>query len=659
MDKEVLYVSLKGSDSFSGRYPERKGNDGPFLTLQRALDEILNIKKKNKGILKRQILILIRGGTYFLNSPIEIKPLHSGTPNFPVVIMAYNGEKVKLSAGEKLKNFKEEKIDGKKLLTCKMENKIRNLWLNGKRVYRARFPRNGYLKVAGICKEDEKNEWNEGVYRFKFNKGDIKRWNSFKNGEIILLAKWVDSRLPILSINEEKRIVEFSKRTAHKPIKNDLYYIENIFELINRNQWYFDYENGTLYFYPEEGTRKFNFIAPKFENVLKVVGCPEENKYVEYIHFHNISFSHTEWYIPEKSLRGKDVGGFMQASIEVPGAIYCEGMKNCKFEDCEINDIGTYGIELGKGCQNNKIIKCKIHDIGAGGIKIGENIIRDEENLQTFGNEIDGCIIKNGGQIFHDSVGIWIGQSYGNKVLNNEICDFYYTGISIGWTWGYGKSLANNNIVRFNYIHNIGKKKNGDGPILSDMGAIYTLGIQEGTLISNNLLCDIYGYWYGGWGIYLDEGSSFIVAENNLVYNTTHGGFHQHYGKENIIRNNIFAFGKEQQIQISKPEPHKRLIFQHNIVVGDTEKWIEGGLDFNFLFDKNLYWNRKNKKIKFIDTGGNKYTWEEWVEKGMDKNSVIADPLFYNVEKLDFRMKKNSPAFKLGFRRFLLPKKKL
>ena len=41
--------------------------------------------------------------------------------------------------------------------------------------------------------------------------------------------------------------------------------------------------------------------------------------------------------------------------------------------------------------------------------------------------------------------------------------------------------------------------------------------------------------------------------------------------------------------------------------------------------------------------------WESWQSVGWDKNSVIADPLFENWEKDDYRLKKDSPAFKLGF----------
>jgi len=239
-----------------------------------------------------------------------------------------------------------------------------------------------------------------------------------------------------------------------------------------------------------------------------------------------------------------------------------------------------------------------------------------------------------------------VGQSPNNRFTHNHIHDFYYSGFSIGWTWGYGKALATGNLVEFNHVHHIGVRSDGDGPILSDMGGIYTLGNQTGTIIRNNLWHDIAGLRYGGWGIYFDEGTTGILAENNVVYRTTHGGFHQHYGKDNIVRNNIFAFARDHQIQATRPEPHTRFTFEGNIVYWREGQTMAGNFsDFHFVFDRNLYWREGGGDIKF----GN-LTLEQWREKGMDKNSQIADPLFADVRQDDFTLKPDSPALKMGFK---------
>ena len=83
------------------------------------------------------------------------------------------------------------------------------------------------------------------------------------------------------------------------------------------------------------------------------------------------------------------------------------------------------------------------------------------------------------------------------------------------------------------------------------------------------------------------------MAENNLVYNTTHGGFHQHYGRENTIRNNIFALGRDAQIQ-RRARAAPRFTFQGNIVYyrsGELLSYVwSGGID-RITLDHNLYWN--------------------------------------------------------------------
>jgi hypothetical protein len=574
-----------------------------------------------------------------------------------------------LSGGRPITGWKEVTVRGKKLWAADIpevrdgKGYFRELWVNGRRATRARHPARGYLAIAEL--PDKTAEWTQGHTRFRFREGDLKSWDTVTNAEVVAMTRWVESRLPVSGVDEKEHIVSFGKRSVFELAPGDLYYVEGAFEFLDEpGQWYLDAATGTLYYLPRPGERPAGIqaIAPRLPQVLRCEGRPAAGQFVERIVLRGLAFSHTEWHFPASLHSGTnqpsvfssepkaEMSGFAQAAVGVSGAVWGEGLCDSVFENCRFSNLGNYGLELARGCQRNRVVRCEFSDLGAGGAKLGETRMRGQAAEQTGANEITRCRLHDGGQMFPSAVGLWIGQSAGNRITRNLIHDFYYTGISIGWTWGYGPSLATNNTVELNHVHHIGIKSDGDGPILSDMGGIYTLGKQPGTLIRNNLWHDIAAIRYGGWGIYFDEGSSGILAESNVVYRTTHGGFHQHYGETNVVRNNLFAFARDQQLQRTRPEPHLSFTFETNIVYFDSGSLLAGDWSGdNYQMDENLYFDaRPDAQPEQLRLGP--CAWQKWRERGHDRHSLVADPLFVAPRKYDFRLQRNSPALRLGFR---------
>jgi hypothetical protein len=182
------------------------------------------------------------------------------------------------------------------------------------------------------------------------------------------------------------------------------------------------------------------------------------------------------------------------------------------------------------------------------------------------------------------------------------------------------------------------------------MGGIYCLGVSPGTVLRGNVIHDVVSHprLYGGWGLYTDEGSTDILLENNLVYNTTTGGFHQHYGRDNMVRNNIFAYSHGPQIIRTREEEHNSFTFVNNIVYFNNgqalgSNWTNG----HWVIDRNVYWDTESHEIDF--KGRN---FETWQSQGNDVNSQIVDPGFVDGEDADFRLNPDAPALAVGFEPF-------
>ncbi|MGA3325400.1 MAG: right-handed parallel beta-helix repeat-containing protein [Terriglobia bacterium] len=638
---KFLYVSPEGNDAWSGKLaePNSAKTDGPFATLARARDAIRSMQAGKP--LHKPVTVYLRGGVYTLGAPLVFLPEDSGTAKCPITYAAYPGEKVVLSGGRTITGWKKSAASGQDnypdLWTAQVpgvkegEWYFHQLFVNGQRRQRARSPNTGFFHADGIFQAGDPT-------RFKFHPGDIHAaWVEQGDVEVVGLEKWAEFRMPLKAVDTATNTATLStQRQEFGDDKDARYWVENAADALDApGEWFLDRRSGTLSYLalPGEDVSRAQFVAPFLAQLVRLEGKERTSEFVHDIVLRGLTFAHTDWSLPPKGYVD------MQAAYDIPAAVELRRARHCRIELCTFVHLGQYALEIWKGSHGNEVMGNEMTDLGAGGVKVGGSFLPETEDLATSGTLASGNHIHNIGIVYPAAVGVWIGQSNGNTVAHNEINDTYYTAISLGWTWGYGPSAAHDNHIEFNNLYNIGRG------LLSDMGCIYSLGIQPGTVERNNQCHDVTRYEYGGWGIYTDEGSSQILIENNVVYRTQDAGFHQHYGRENIVRNNIFALGQMAQIQRTRKEPHLSFTFEHNIVYWKEGKLLQGTWkDDQFHLDYNLYWQASGQPIQFV-----KESLEEWQKRGLDTHSLVADPLFADPEHGDFTLKPGSPAAKIGF----------
>jgi parallel beta-helix repeat protein len=641
--RTVFYVSPEGNDTWSGKldHPNAAHTDGPFRTALRARDAIRELKRSRQ--LARPVTVYFRGGIYQLQQPLAFIPEDSGTLNAPITYEAYPGETPVLSGGRTISGW--VKLSGNKSpsparshLWVAAVPDVKNgqwyfhqLFVNGIRRTRARSPNKGFYYVNGAVSATTPAQ-------FQFYDDDIHpEWARQQDAEVVLLQNWAELRMPIRAVDNHRHVVTLAGRRQDFAEANARYWVENTLTALDSpGEWYLDRRAGKLYYYPlaYEDLSHSRVVASDLKQLIRFEGNAARGEFVHNITFRGFTFSYTDWSMASTGYADE------QAAYDIPAAVSGQGVHSCTVEQCRFTHLGGYAIALGEGSQANRILRNEMTDLGAGGVKIGDPKIPSSGAIATSGTDVAYNHIHNIGIVYPAAVGVWIGQSSDNLVAHNEINDTFYTAISVGWTWGYGPTAAKGNLIEFNRMHEIGRG------MLSDMGCIYTLGVQPGTVERNNLCYDVSRYRYGGWGIYTDEGSSHILIENNLVYRCEDGGFHQHYGEGNIVRNNIFALGGTAQIRRSKNENHLSFTFEHNIVYWDEGELLDGTWeDNNYRLDYNLYYSVGWLPIKFSN-----WSFTEWQKRGQDVHSIIANPLFADPQHGDFSLESGSPAAKVGFR---------
>ena len=645
-----IYISPDGNDAAQGTIAS------PLKTFRGAIEKAREMRKTAAD--KDKVLeVCVADGEYAITEPIALVSGDSA-----LSFTAENTGKATVTGGKKLPPFQKDS-SGVWKIPLREKIHFEQLWVNGRRATRARTPNKFYLYMQDPV--GEKINPFTGKYAdldftsFIASEKDAAGLKNIPYDEttniyVRIFQSWCQgvSRLAYFDPKDNMLITTpgtgrtFFFWSTYLP----RYILENYRAALDApGEWFLDKKENALYYIPREGENvsTAQAIVPVAEKLLTMTADRAKGESVKNVKFKGINFLYAAYNIPDGVKNG-------QAATIAPPAILCSGAEDFAFESCRMAHTGGHVIWIKDGCRNFKLVRNLIEDSGAGGLYIGETVWspKTKETKFTHNGLVDNNIIRDGGHLLTAGIGVWIGHASHITVSHNDIGDYRYTGVSSGWTWGY-KETANSDIkILYNRIHHI-----GDG-VLNDMGGIYTLGDHKNSLVIGNEIHDVWSYDYtgrGGWGLYTDEGSANLLFESNIVHRIKTGAVHQHYGKDNTFRNNIFAFSKTNMVQHSRIQEHVSFNFENNIVLWDNtshavthhnSRLEKSTVDIKFK--NNVYWSTAGITTNSFQH----HSFAEWQAAGQDAGSVIADPMLEDPANGKWMPKEGSPAYKCGFKKF-------
>lgn len=674
---ETFRITPTGSDS------EPRG---PWRSLAGARDALRELRRNREA--DGHVAVEIADGQYPITEPVRFGPEDSG-----VTYRAASAGGAVFDGGRVLSGWAETSHAGRRAWVLDLPEAaagglaIRSLFANGQRRPRARFPKfspdaagvKNTLRIGEI-RFPEKRGLFAGDHVFKPAAGDVQDWPSLRDAEIVLLHYWVETRLPQPHFNPKTGWVSCARRSVFNLYESfnpklARYYIDNLFEALTEpGEWYLDRDSGRLTYLPlpDETLENTTVVVPVVTRFLDIAGeafnggadiaDPHGTRHVFDLHFVGLTFSHSDWYqpaaemLPHNAEAAADVtdiplGSAPQAAAHVPAAITFRWARRSGLENCTVEHTGFSALEFGPGCRDCEAARNVFQELGGGGLKIGGSEIDGPIADRTGQIRIADNRIRNVGRVFHQSCGILLTLAFDCEILHNEIAHTCYTGVSLGWSWGWRETITRNLRVEHNLIRDICES------VLSDNGGIYLLGVQPGTVIRGNHICRVTAADYGGTGIYPDEGCSHVVIENNWVHDTQGSSLGIHFGREMIVRDNVFARPGEAFAGIGRVEEHTHAVLLHNLFIGPARALFAGAyrgdIRRGFVSDANVFSFEPDSIPPSIhpdwrDDVPHEISFAEWLAAGHDRRSVVTPVSAVETEN-NFVLPADSPALAAGF----------
>ncbi len=639
----ALYVSTKGSDSNPGTQSR------PFATLERARDAIRQMKMPDGRIPEGEITVWVRGGVYEIASTFALTGEDSGTKGSPIIYRACEGEEVRLVGGREVKGWKPVKdpeilsridpaargkvlqadlkaqgiTDYGKLTSRGFGREIKpaalELFFNDKPMTLAEWPNNDWTMIADVPAGP-----NGG--KFTYDGDRPSRWT--KADDIWMHGywtwPWAESYEKVKSIDTAtKEIATEPPHGVYGYQAHKRYRVLNVLEeLDSPGEFYVDRKTGILYFWPPSDIHKGRAVVSIIEQpMITLFGA-----------------SHV-------TIRGFTIEACRGNAVEMGGT------DSSVIAGCTLRNIGNCAVSINGGT-NSGVLSCDIYETGDGGVVLQGG---DRKTLTPAGNFVTNCRMHDFARWCRTYRPGVLVTGVGNRVSHNLMYSAPHSAIILG---------GNDHIIEFNEIHHVCNETGDAGAFY--MGRDWT---QRGNEVRFNLFHDLGAFndkysahnFSDTMAVYLDDFTCGTRVYGNVCVRANRavlvGG-----GRDNVVENNVFvdckpavhvdARGLAEWTNNYRDGTYPVMFDRLKAVNGTEPPYsVKYPMLANILQDEP--WIPKGNVIAHnIRVGG---TWldlhgaeAKWLD--MRDNLIEGDPMFVDPDKMDFRLKPDSPALKMGFK---------
>ena len=643
----TVYVAPTGNDAAPGT------EDRPFATLVRARDAVRELKAKGPSP-QDGIVVDVRGGVYVFAQPLELSEADSGKASAPIVYRAHTGEDVRLLGGRIVAGW--SPVTNSAVLARLDASARTNVWqadlramgitdfgrmesdaswtasrpglqffFDDKPMTLARWPNDGAVEIGELkVRDGHAIQGIKGSMSGIFSYADDrpKRWTGEK--DVMLhgywFHDWADQRYRVASIDTEQRTITLPEKPRHAFgfRKGQRYYAYNLLcELDRPCEWYLDRENGILYFWPPAASPTNGYA------MVSVLPHVIEMKKTSFV-----------------TLRGFILEGSRDDAVSISGG------NDDQILGCVIRNVG--GSAVNASGLRHRVVGCDIYQTAQGGISLsgGDRRTLTPGGLEAVNNHIHHYALWK--PVYRSAIHL---DGVGNRAANNLIHDAPH--MAIGFS-------GNDHVIEYNEIYHVVTQSNDAGVMYSG----YNWSMR-GNVIRYNYLHEIQGYQDKGCcGVYLDDQFSSALVFGNLFVRVRNavviGG-----GHDTTVENNVFVNCKAalyvdaRGLDGWQSDGTNRLIRSVTEMPYATEPWrsryptLAGILD-----DPDRTAPKGNVIVRNIQWGGK---WDSITKNAypylvFKYNLLDLDPKFEDEKAGNFRLKADSPAFKIGFQPIPLEK---